>query len=409
MTLVNSIENPYSYDLQTLKNCQKEIQGFEQELRMFFERTLAFDPEKIAPEQLFNIEHVNQKLSEASQKADALAIELKKASDPEVQNTAQTYLTYRIQTQKYVSADVKLTAQLLHIKDLEEQIAALFSRCITDRGALLSKEPLGEIEALQGRFSDAITRLKNEHPLHQQLESLNFAILDQIIQIKQPTLDSTPSPRFDKDNMQGNLQRLQNLSKENENRSTFFMRMIDAQFVRVDIDKDGNCCLWAILKFLRNLTVPNLQDLYSSWTSHKEEIDCVNALRRSVADHMNAQKDFFAPVCSISPKDGKSNVSFEQYLHELRETGHYFDNPEIKALADLLRIKIYVYAGAETIKVVDNKIVPLEDWAYSPLDIAPDEQLPEIHLLNEQDAKHWWLLYPKPLRPVAPQTNTSRS
>jgi hypothetical protein len=244
--------SPFTQEIQLLNQQQMEVQRLELELAKLFESS----PSAGDADYLQSIQATHQKMTEATKKAVCLA-ETLAAND---QAPGKDYIAYRLQTKKYVSADAKVAAQLMHIKQLEAEITALFKRSISDTGSILSTDPLVDIEALHGRFSDVIQNFQDPKAANYdaqrdlELSTLNYAILQQIDEIKRPSFCSTPSPRVDRNNMQGALDQLSSL-QDLEALSTFFHRMIDTQFRRIDIAKDGNCALRAIVLFLQKLKI----------------------------------------------------------------------------------------------------------------------------------------------------------
>lgn len=398
MSMLESVVlSPRSQLFQSFVEHTAQKEKLEASLLAFFEEhsCKADDPECLS-----QITHIHHEMAEATRKADVIAQKLVECENLEAQERGKQYLIYRLQTKKYEHTDAQTACKLLRIKSLENQITAHFKNCISDRGSILSKDPLDQIKNLQERILDA-TKSFGDHP---ELASLNYAIWLQLKEINQPRLPRTPT--LDPNNMALTLQKLLVLKTDIERKKSegedvddeevelyaFFARMIDVQHLRKEALRDGNCCIHAILQFLRTIS----HVIYGLWNTPEEEKKLADQLRSQIANHIEEHQDDFQG-CHISPRDGSSSVSLDEYVNEIRTSGHHFDNAEIRALADLLKISIYVYTLGG-VEVVDNKIVPIASgWIYHPQGENPEPPLPVVHLFHNEKEKHWCLLAPRPI------------
>ena len=159
-----------------------------------------------------------------------------------------------------------------------------------------------------------------------------------------------------------------------------FKHLLEMQFERGNVPSDGNC----LPRALANAIKPEIRG--------NRDLEDAEALkmRAEIADYMGEHRDLFEPFCQMLPAPEEQaedkKVSFDEYLAEIRKSGTYLGNQELRATAELYERCVYIFA-AGSVEVVGNSLRPRESHILGQ-DFA--EKIYLYHQIN-----HYSYLVPK--------------
>lgn len=135
------------------------------------------------------------------------------------------------------------------------------------------------------------------------------------------------------------------------NLKTFLHETIRPHFTLVPTEGDGNCLLRAVVKTLDpSLDLPE---------NKAKEDEGVQKLRGELVKYMEGNKKDYEATCVHNPNKPDEEVSFDTYLKELGKDETWLDEQNVKALAEMLKVPIYVYRAQGVISE-QGTILPSE-------------------------------------------------
>ena len=311
------------------------------------------------------------------------------------------------------------------VADTEIQVTALFKQCLSETWEVKDNCPLKKIQYFLDQLNELIITIKNlvkeklstnsealeklkKDQDYQELRSLTLAIKLQLEEIKHPSLSLKATKTAAE--MNEELKEIRSLSDRKEQLARLKIYM-SQQFKRVSIYADGDCLFLAVNKNI-DLKLISQNDSSESLTRSaspsgsprkslkEEEEEKAFQLRTSLVKFMKDNRSDYEAFCKASPHLGEEQeVTFEQYLDELSKKKSYGDEPELAALANMLKCRIYTYNLDKTSVNPDKKI----EAAYIHGDKYKADPATDIHLFkynypgkgNKPGEGHYDLLLPK--------------
>lgn len=223
-------------------------------------------------------------------------------------------------------------------------------------------------------------------------------------------------------NLAAEFEKLKAIPDE-EDKKVFEQKVINSQFKKENIIRDGNCFLRCVVRALQysELRENFDEDKHAKAGRLKKELGEATQLRMKLANYMSKNAEEYRESCQQSSRHGNAvNISYEEYISELKNPGRYLErkdsNPQIleeatylvrediQALVNMCKIEVRVFQSGQIQANSENEIIPSE--TFTGKDHNPS--CPIVNVYLDAKSSHYNLLIPRPKHSVRNPSSRSR-